>query len=143
MQHYRDLAIAFTEHDRNMQTNQSAQALLGVRDGLGRIEHARLSDVHGVVHQAEKDLVLALEMVVEPALAEFEGGCNVVHGRGVVPLQLEQASRRPQNFLARIRVFAGHRDQYTREKAPRTSNAGSVRHCEIVSCGEALASVAL
>src|SRR5207253_11404842 len=76
---------------------------------------ALLGDVHSVIHQIEKDFILALKMMVEPALAQLQRGRNVVHGGRVVAALLEKASCRVQDILARVGGgFASHcRTGYT------------------------------
>ena len=77
---------------------------------MRRIDDAFLGDVHGVGHDVEEDFVFALKMMVEPALGEFEGRGDVVHGGGIVPLLLKKASGGVQDVLAGINSsFAGHR----------------------------------
>ena len=67
-----------------------------------RSEHAFLGDLHGVVHDLEKDFVFALKVMVEAALAELERGGDVVHGSGVVSALLKQARGGAQDFLPGI-----------------------------------------
>jgi hypothetical protein len=52
-----------------------------------------------MIHDLEQDFVLALKVVIEPALAEFERGGDVVHRCGVVSALLEQAGGGAQDFL--------------------------------------------
>ena len=69
VQHDRNLTIAHAKHDFDMQSDEHAQALFRVSDAAHRIDHALLGDVHGVIHQIEKDFVLALKMMVEATFA--------------------------------------------------------------------------
>ena len=52
-----------------------------------------------MVHQVEENLVFALEMVIQPALAELQSGRNIIHGSGVVSTLLEEAGGGAQDFL--------------------------------------------
>src|SRR5579884_2881384 len=114
VQHHRDLAVAFAEHDGNVPANHHSQTLLGIGNLLGRTDHPLLGEIHGMRHQVEKDFVFTLEMMVEPAFAQPQGRSDVVHRRAVITLLLKQARRGAQNFLARIsRSFTGHGGQYT------------------------------
>jgi len=110
VQHDRNFAVARAEHNLDVQTNQCAQALFG--SGIPRtgLMTRSLRDVHGVVHDLEQDFVFALEVVVEAAFAQLEGGGDIVHGRGIVSALLEQAGGGAQNFLPGIDYgFACHR----------------------------------
>ena len=89
VQHDSDLAIARAEHDLDVKSNESAQTLLGIGDATDGIEHALVCDLHGMVHDFEQDLVLALKVVVEAAFAQLESGSDIVHGSGVVAALLE------------------------------------------------------
>ena len=110
VQHDSDFAVARAENDFNVQPDQRAQALLGSHDAAHGTDDQFLGDLHGMVHDLEQDFVLALEMMVEATLAEFEGGGDVVHGSGVVSALLKQASGGAQDFLPGInRSFAWHR----------------------------------
>ena len=79
MKHNGDLAIALAQHHADMPPDQSTQALFRIGDAAHGIDHAFLRDVHGMVHQIKQDFVFALEMVVEPALAQLERCRHVVH----------------------------------------------------------------
>src|SRR6266849_3778257 len=115
VQHHRDLAVAHAEDDFDMQADQHAQAFFRVGDVTHRIDYPLLGDVHGVIHQIEQDLVFALEMVVEAALAQLERSGHVVHGSRVVALLLEEASGSAQDLLAGVdRGLTSHsRTAYT------------------------------
>src|SRR5215468_204860 len=109
VKHYGDFAIAHTQHHLDVQTNEHAQALLRILDTTHRLDHALLGDIERMVHDVKQHLVLALEMVIQPALAELERGGYVVHGCRVVAPLLEQTGSRAQNVLAGIKSrFASH-----------------------------------
>src|ERR1700736_1153209 len=100
-----------------MQSNHGPQPLLRITDSTGDLNHALLGDIHGLVHQVEQNLVLALKVVIEAALTEFQRGGNVIHRCAVVSLLLKQAGSSPQYVLPRISSgVAGHwRTGYTVE----------------------------
>jgi hypothetical protein len=110
VQHDRDFPITLAQHDFDMQSDKHAQALFRVRDAAHWVDHALLGDVHGVIHQIEKDFILALEMMVETAFAQLQRGRNVVHRGRVVAALLEKACCGMQDVLARVGGgFASHR----------------------------------
>ena len=55
-----------------------------------------------MAHDVEEDFVLALEVVVEAALAELERRGNVVHGGRVVAPLLEKPGGSAQDLLAGV-----------------------------------------
>ena len=109
MQHHRNLAVAWAEHNFNMQANQRSQALFRVRDALHWIEHPLLRDLHGMVHDLVQDFVFALEVVVEASLAQFERGGHIVHRGRVVSALLKQACGGAQNLVLQFTdlIFGG------------------------------------
>src|SRR5271166_6488671 len=110
MQHDGDFAIPRAEHDLDVQADQGPQPLYGVEDAAYGGEHAILCDLHGMVHDLEQNLVLALEMMVKSALAELECGRDVVHRCGVISALLEEAGSGSQDFLPGInQSLASHR----------------------------------
>ncbi len=110
VQHDGDLAVAGAEYDFHVQADEGAETIGGVGDLTNGGEDALLGDLHGVIHDFEKDFVLALKVVIEAALAEFQGAGDVIHGGGVIAALLKQARGSAQNFLPGIdRGFAWHR----------------------------------
>jgi RNA polymerase sigma factor (sigma-70 family) len=53
-------------------------------------------------HDVKQDLVLGLEMVIEPTLRQLQGSRYIVHGRGIVTLLLKQAGGSAKDFLTRF-----------------------------------------
>jgi hypothetical protein len=110
VKHDGDLAITRAENNLDVQPNQGAKALFHIGDAAHGIDHLLLSDIHGVVHDLEQYLVLALKVMVEAALAELERGRYVVHGGGVIAALLKKAGSRAQDFLPRVNQgFTSHR----------------------------------
>src|ERR1700756_2334005 len=99
MEHNRDFAVPRTEYYLNVKADQRAQTVIGTHDTAHGSDDQFLRDLHGMIHDLEQNFVLALKVVIEPALAEFERGGNVVHRRGVVSPLLEQAGGGAQDFL--------------------------------------------
>ena len=102
MQHHRDFSVARAHDDFDVQANERAQPLFRVSHGAHRIDHPLFGDIHRLAHDVKQDLVLALEMVVKPALAQLERSGDVVHRSRIVATLLEQARGGVQNFLPGI-----------------------------------------
>jgi hypothetical protein len=71
VKHDGDLAITRAENNLDVQPNQGAKAPLHMGNAAHGIDHPLLSDIHGVVHDLEQYLVLALKVMVETALAKL------------------------------------------------------------------------
>src|SRR5581483_705022 len=113
VQHHSDLPVPHAEHNTDMQPDQSSQALLWISDTTRRIDDSFLCDIHCMIHQIKKDLVLTLKVMIEPALAQLQSGGNIVHGGAVVSLLLEKTGSGAENLLPGInRGLAGHRRTY-------------------------------
>lgn len=109
VEHDRDFAIARADDNFDVEADQRAQALLGVFDLAHGGDYAVARDVHGVAEDVKEDVIFALEVMVEPALAELEGCGDIVHGGGVVSTLFEEAGGGVQDFLPGIvQVRAGH-----------------------------------
>src|SRR5450631_2208865 len=115
VQHHRNLTVFRTEHNLNVQTDQSAQALFDAVDAAHHIDDSLLGDVHGMRHDVKQNLVLRLEVVIKPALGELERGGDVVHRSGIVPLLLKEAGGSAQDFLTWLDgSFAEHHQRWYR-----------------------------
>src|SRR5437762_12316072 len=109
VQHDGDFTITHAKYDVDMSSDERAQPLFRLQDAAHWVDHALLGDVHGMIHQIEKDLVLTLEMMVKAAFAQLQGSCNVVHRGRVVASLLEKARCGMQDVLARVGgSFASH-----------------------------------
>src|ERR1700737_4842488 len=110
VKHDGDLTITRAENNLDVQADQGAKTLMHIGNGAHGIDHPLLRDIHGVVHDLEQYLVLALKVMVQAALAELERGRYVVHGGGVIATLLKKAGSSTQDFLPRVNQgFTSHR----------------------------------
>ena len=68
----------------DVQPDQRPQTLLWIGDAPHGIQHALLGNLHGMVHDLEQDFILAMEMMVKAALAQFERRRDIIHGSSVI-----------------------------------------------------------
>src|SRR5260370_38353299 len=97
VKHDGDLAITRTENNLDVQPDQGAKTLFHMGNAAHGIDHPLLRDIHGVVHDLEQYLVLALKVMLHAALPELERGRYVVHVVGVIYALLKSAGSGTQS----------------------------------------------
>src|SRR5260370_33489972 len=98
VKHDGDLAITRAEDNLDVQPDQGAKTLFHMGNAAPAIDHPLLRDIHGVAHDLNQYLGLALKATVQAALAELERGRCFVHGGGAIAARLKKAGTRATSF---------------------------------------------
>jgi hypothetical protein len=102
VQHNGDFAVLRLQHGTDVEPNTGTETLFGVGEGEHGLLHLIFGDLHGVLHDVEEDLVFALKVVIESALAELEGGGEIIHGSGIVAALAKQLGGSVENVVTGV-----------------------------------------
>src|SRR5215510_5794832 len=91
----------------HMVGDDRAQPGFGVGYGARRNDHVFIQFVHAEVHDAEEQVSLPLDVMIDARLSKPDGFGDVVHGRGVVALFANEQGRRAVNLPQTIRFVQG------------------------------------